>query len=114
MFLIDALLVPVLQYAYPAWCNVNVGDKKRIYNLYQRALCIAGSRNKGYTLEAKFIASLSSLYRVSRARSHPLHALFPATYPRAHNTRRSSSTLLKCRTESFRNHFVGKCLRLGY
>ena len=107
--LFNSVLMPTLLYACPAWCNLTVGEIKRL----QRAIAPA-SRMAGVTINVKteIESEVKRLFNaICKHDEHPLRHLKPeraATYPQ----RRPRLPSIKANTERLRGHFISLAVRL--
>ena len=103
-FLVKTLLMPILTYGYPAWCNVGANQTQELQKLLNIASRI-GNVDR-INLQPCLDTILSSIFRDAESSSHPLHEIRPRIAPKAYLMRRCLPAIPKCRTEKFRKHFV--------
>lgn len=105
-FLVDSLLVPVLTYAFPAWCNLTYRDYKRLSSTYLKALRITNPNVDSASFKRITDQQLLSLFKKCLAPTHPLHCFIPKRSARASRNRRNIIPILETHSSRFHNHFI--------
>lgn len=115
MYLIQSLILPVLGYAYPAWCNIGASRRADMARLLRKSLSLAGARGQDEhaLLSTHLDGIIAKLYDKIKEPSHPLNYIIPESRPRTHTTRRNSTEHIKARTEKFSSHFIAKAIRIS-
>lgn len=113
VYLIKALVIPTLLYAFPSWCNVNQSEVEKLYKVYKNAYHIAGISIQ----YDEFVSLLDSLilntFRKSSSNPrHPLNKFIPLLIPHNYPTRRRSLPHVVAKTTKYHNHLISKAVRL--
>ena len=109
-YLVNALMIPKLLYAFPAWCNIPDSYKEKLQVVLNIA-CRIGDINQ-IDIRKLMNDAVLRLYNASENRSHPLHFTQQQPVPHGYSLRRIQSEVPRTRTEKFRRHFVSSAYRL--
>ena len=111
VYVIQTVLLPIVLYAYPAWCCLNTSGKNIFSKIFRDIEKI--SHGKISTNLAELGArEILRLGRLATNPSHPLHAIIPSVPSHNYNTRRAPRPHLRARSTKYLNHFLGQFLRL--
>ena len=109
--LIESLLLPVILYAFPAWCNVTKSQISTLQSLVNRITRIC--RTPKIDLEDRMRTAVVSLYRNSSHSSHPLHFLRPQAASVRYSRRDPNRTILpRVRSERVKKHYLFSAINL--
>lgn len=103
--IIRCMLLPKITYAFPAWCNVNKTELKRLERLYKR-ICKAGDLRDFGPLCSVLDDQVLRLYRSALDKAHSLNVLMPIANSTRYEMRALRLPLPKCRLETLKKHFV--------
>ena len=109
-FLVKSLLLPIITYGYPAWCNIGSQQMQELQKVLRQA-CRIGNVEE-IQLQPHFDHILTSIFRQAQNQHHPLHNIRPTVTPNQYSLRRCIPAIPRSRTERYRKHFVCSGARL--
>ena len=105
------LVIPKIFYAFPAWCNTNKGEAKRLANVYQRIAKI-GSPELLPSCQCICDKAILSLFISALQQTHILNNLMPVLPEHNYLMRRQRLHLPNVKLQALKDHFIFKGILL--